>query len=66
MSKLFIETLDGGARVTVSVAIPCDADAETRFHVPRPSSRPPAPPDDDIPTVRRTMLHPPRVPRFDR
>lgn len=66
MPKLFIETLDGGARVNVAADVPCDADADTRIRIPRPSSQPPAPPEEDIPTVRRNVLRPPAVPRFDR
>ncbi len=60
MPKLSIETLDAGARVNVSVGGECDADVETRFHIPRPSSRPPAP-LDEVPTKRRMA-----VPRFRR
>lgn len=62
MSKLFINTVDGGARVSVSVSVECDADVETRFHIPRPSHRPTSS-LDDVPTVRR-MVRPPRSARF--
>ena len=65
MSKLFIESLEGGTRVNVSVGDECDADVVTRLHVTRPSSRPPAALGEDVPTVRR-MPRPPRVPRFAR
>jgi len=59
MPKLSIETLEEGARVSVSVGAACDDDVQTRFHIPRPSSRPPAPPGDDEPTEPRMT-----VPRF--
>ncbi len=59
MAKLRIETVDDGSRVVVSLTTRYDAETMTRFHVPRPSSRPPP-----FTTSPIDVPRPPRLPRM--